>query len=170
MTDTTQIENAATAHEAQIADFEPTDAMLRAKTNFWNAAGGMEATAVNMTVAIQLSGTTSVRNWWGQPGFKEWFTGRNEWRNRVEYLAMRGLDVAEQLLHDRRTTPASKVQLIKLFAELADKMPSKTKEVKFIDAGVANMDEKQLDAFIKKHSQLVASTEETNDGEEADNA
>jgi hypothetical protein len=145
MTEITHI--APEEYAAELDGFEPTDAMRRAKTSFWNSVPSKDV-KITLTAAIAHSGSTSLRNWWGKPGFVEWFTGQNEWRNRVECLAMRGLDIAEQLLMDRRTTPASKVQLIKLFAELADKMPSRQKEVRYIDAQVADMTPEQLETFI----------------------
>ena len=146
-----------TTYATEIAEFEPTPAMSKAKSTFWSNASHLDKDAVvNFTLAMQLCGTATLKNWWSLPGFQEWFSGRNEWNNRVQYLAMCGLDVAEQLLHDRRTTPASKVQLIKLFAELADKVPSKAKEIRYVDAGIANMDAKQLDDYISKNTKLIA--------------
>jgi hypothetical protein len=149
------------AYAAELDGFGPTDAMRRAKTSFWNSVPD-KSVKVTLASAIVHSGATSLRNWWGKPGFVEWFTGQNEWRNRVECLAMRGLDIAEQLLHDRRTTPASKVQLIKLFAELADKMPSRQKDVRYIDAQIADMTPEQLTDFIEKNT--PTHTPEVTDG------
>lgn len=142
--------------------FEPSAAQRAAKTAFWVRYEEMplaDITDINVTMAMQLSGNRSVGNWWKRPGFEDWFLNKQEWKQRIEYLAMLSLEVAEDILNDDRAPAAAKVNLIKALNELANKMPAKSKEVKLIDEGISNMNKEQLREFIEKGTKLIAAKE-----------
>jgi len=142
----------------ELVEFSPSPAMRQAKAKFWVRYNEMplaDESTINSTLAQQLSGNTTVGKWWKQPGFKEWFTNSKEWVQRIEYLALLSLDAAEEVLLDPQAPAAAKVNLIKAINELANKLPSKSKEIKFIDGAVADMDEKQLSEFIKRNTKLL---------------
>ncbi len=142
--------------------FDPTPAMRAAKTAFWvkyDEAPMLDIDQVNPTMAASLSGCRTVANWWKRPGFEDWFKNKSEWKQRIEYLALLSLEVAEEILTDKRAPAAAKVNLIKALNELANKMPAKSKEIKLLDQQIADMDETKLNQFIEKNTKRLKAAE-----------
>lgn len=139
--------------------FAPSAAQRAAKTAFWVRYEELplaDIKDVNPTMAAQLSGCRTVATWWKKPGFEDWFLNKFEWKQRVEYLALLSLEIAEDILNDDRAPAAAKVNLIKVLNELANKMPAKSKEVKLIDESISKMNKEQLNEFISKSKLLIA--------------
>lgn len=130
--------------------FSPSPAQEKAKARFWSRyeSGPFPALA-KMTLAevIQLTEMSSLKNWWSAPGFKPWFYNQNEAAETLDYLYIKCLKVAENLLDDPAAQASAKVNMIKVIAELANKFPSKYKK-EFADEQVGRMDEKQLEAWL----------------------
>lgn len=137
--------------------FTPSMAQRKVKAAFWiihNENPIISKDKINMAYIIQQVDDGRIRNWWGVPGFQDWFLNKEEVRQRIEYLFDVAMDQAEVMLLDQSTQPSAKVNLIKLLSELADKMPAKSKEIKFLDASIEKMDAAQLDEYIKKQAAL----------------
>jgi uncharacterized protein with HEPN domain len=104
--------------------------------------------------ALQVTGASSLKEWWGEAGFKEWFLNREEGREKLEYLFMRALDAAEDILNDPNAQASARVNMIKVIGELANKFPSKYQE-KFSDEDINRMDEKQLRNYLEKRGVTI---------------
>jgi hypothetical protein len=106
--------------------------------------------SITSTQAIQITGENRLSKWWSIPGFKAWFINKEEYRYRLEYLFDLALDTAEEILVDRDANTNAKVQMIKVLAELSNKMPQKWKHERFLDAEIQKMDKAQLESFLSK--------------------
>lgn len=108
--------------------------------------------------------------WWSQPGFREWFTNREEFRERVESLAHLALDTLQKILLDEDSKSMSaRVNAAKILMEIGKKMPPKggIREI-YIDDKVSKMGRAELEEFLRRNSepaQLVASTQVDASGE-----
>lgn len=133
--------------------FSPSIPQRKLKAAFWTRYGqNPMATVSTMTgdLASRISGSSSVKSWWEQPGFKEWFLNEDEFRQKLEYLASLALDTIEEVLLDPEANANAKSSMSKLVLEAASKMPSKWQNTKYMDEQVQKMDEAQLEAFIKQ--------------------
>ena len=143
------------AIEAAVVDiiFEPNQRQRALKAAFWEVYQDRPA-AQGITKALVLSVTNSdsINRWWGLPGFEEWFCNKDEFRQRVAYLANIALDAIEEILIDPSANPNARQNAAKLMIEVANKMPSRNAKEKFLDAQIQEMGKRELDAFIAKHS------------------
>jgi hypothetical protein len=91
--------------------------------------------------------------WWSQPGFREWFTNREEFRERVESLAHLALDTLQKILLDEDSKSMSaRVNAAKILMEVGKKMPPKggIREV-YADDKVGKMGRAELEEFLKRN-------------------
>jgi len=111
----------------------------------------VDPSEVSLAAAIQITGDSRLEKWWKRPGFADWFRGKEEFKERLEYLCQLGLDTAEDiLLSDDPKSVNAKVSLIKVLLESGGKMPAKGKEVKFLDEAVQKMNKQQLEQQLKR--------------------
>lgn len=104
----------------------------------------------------QLTSDNRLDRWWSQPGFKEWFRNQEEFRERVEALAMSVLDrLAVILASDDPKMSNAQVQASKLLLEVARKMPPKYQQDKYVDEKIGKMDKKELEAFVAERVHLL---------------
>lgn len=110
----------------------------------------LDAASLTLSEAEQITNSAQLKDWWGRPGFKEWFLDQNEYRQRLEYLFSLALDAAEEILlsTDPRSQSA-RVSMVKLLAELANKVPRET--IKYADDAISKMDKAQIEAFLEKN-------------------
>lgn len=137
--------------------FTPSPRQRQVKARFWvRFIPGPVATLDNLSLShvMQIAGTKSLKEWWSEPGFVEWFFNREEGREKLEYLFMRALDTAEDILNDPGAQASAKVNMIKVIGELANKFPSKHQE-RFSDEDINKMDEKQLKNYLEKRGVTV---------------
>lgn len=110
----------------------------------------IELSAITLAEAQQLTGSSQLKDWWGKPGFREWFLDQNEYRQRLEYLFSLALDAAEEiLLSTDIKVQGARVAMIKLLAELSNKTP-KDAPVKYKDEAIGKMSQAELEAFLEK--------------------
>lgn len=140
--------------------FIPTPAMRKAKAAFVAAAednpillqtsseGGTSLAAVQSVV-----GDSRLTKWWSTPGFRDWFNNKDEFRQRVEYLANLSLDTIEDILLDGDANPSSRMTAAKLMMEAANKLPKGGSE-KYLDAQIAEMGKRELEAYLRRHGAL----------------
>lgn len=111
--------------------FSPTPDMRRAKAAFWSRvadAPALDSGPVTLAAAQQIGADKRLAKWWTLPGFQEWFQNREEFRERLEYLADIALDSLEQVLSDPDANASAKVASAKLVLEAASKMPKKIED------------------------------------------
>lgn len=157
-------------------NYQPTDEQRRAKAKFLRNYRDMPMASldkINATMASQLSGVgSSMYRWFKEPGFREWFLDLNEFESRVEFLVQKALSRAEDMLNDPNLNQAAFVNLLKHLSEVANKIPSRAKEIRYVDAQIAKMSPSQLDAEIKRlqralgGSSEISTEDNTNSGEE----
>lgn len=148
----------------ELAEFVPTDAMRMAKAAFWSRCEELpmvDPDKVTLAQAINLTNNTTLSKWWKIPGFQDYFTNRNEWKTRIEYLANLSLEVAEDILRDPKAPAAARVAMIRTLNEFANKLPQRAKETKVLDAHVSKMSEQELVEFVRKNQHLIEEISES---------
>lgn len=138
--------------------FLPNPEQRRTKAAFWAVMEEnplVDRENVNQELVIRITGDTRLKRWWGIPGFRQWFTNQEEFRQRMEYLSNLVLDTYEDILSDPKANPSAKVAAGKVILEVAKKMPSKQNEPVYADANINNMNRKQLEEFIRKNMQSL---------------
>jgi len=107
--------------------FTPSPDMRRAKAAFWHRFADtstvLSSDKVTLASAQQIGADKRLAKWWTLPGFQEWFQNKEEFRERMEYLADIALDALEQVLTDPDANAGAKVASAKLVLEAASKMP-----------------------------------------------
>jgi len=98
-----------------------------------------------------LTGDSRIAKWWSKPGFKEWFLNKDEFRQKVEYLATAALDTIEEIMADGDANPSSRIAAAKLMMEAARKLPKAGDNGgKFADDRINEMTQKELEIYIAK--------------------
>jgi len=132
--------------------FTPTSRQRKVKATFWSRfqpGPFASADSLSMTDVQGITKDPGLKEWWSKDGFREWFMNREEAREKLEYLFMKSLDVAEEIMDDPLAQASAKVNVIKVLAELANKFPSKQVE-KYADDDINRMDEKQLRGYLER--------------------
>lgn len=133
--------------------FSPTAPQQKVKARFWTRfrpGPYADPSNISESMALQVTGSASIRRWWSQPGFVEWFRNREEERERLKYLFNKSLDTLEEILGDPSANPTSKINGIKLLAEMNGYL-NKTKQEEFADDSINKMSEQQLKEFISRN-------------------
>lgn len=131
--------------------FAPTDAHRRAKSAFWAhffQTGELPPEAIEAATAARYSGYNDVVEWYNLPGFREWFSNGEEFRQRIEYLSNSALDVLHEVLTNQAARTGDKLAAAKMAFEIASKFPKSAPKEQFADEKIAEMDKKQLEEFI----------------------
>lgn len=144
----------------------PTPEMRRAKGAFWarfNDNPICDPEDISLATAMRFSPDNRLSKWWALPGFRDWYRNRDEFRQRMEYLAQLALDTLETILVDPLAQGSAKVNAAKLIMEVARKMPAKSQAEQFMDEKISQMSRPQLEEYIKKSVKLLqpAPTEST---------
>lgn len=138
---------------ADVVSFSPTEAQRRAKSNFWSFFASGEAlppTQVDLATATKYAGDKRVSEWWSLEGFADWFANRDEFRQRVEFLADLALDELYKLIKDSETQATAKVAAIRMIMDVGKKISQKAPtEESVVGEKIASMDKKELEEYIK---------------------
>lgn len=141
--------------------FQPTPDQRKAKSSFWAVFGtdpeGTLGPAENLVTALRFGGDKRIRQWWDTPGFQDWFFNRDEFRQRVEYLANLALDNLEEILTARNVTSTDKLNAIKILMQVGRKLPTGQAQA---DSGalpdaISRMTRSQLEAYIQSSLRLL---------------
>lgn len=133
--------------------FIPTPAMRRTKAAYLAATeenpllAGQDPTVASVQ---QVTGDTRITKWWSTPGFRDWFSNRDEFRQRVEYLANLALDTIEDILLDSEANASARNSAAKLMIEAAGKLPKGTEKERYADEQISSMSKKELEQFIRR--------------------
>jgi hypothetical protein len=147
--------------EAAGIGFVPNRAQRALKARFWtllansfNPRNPHEMT--NMEIAKTVR-DNRVLAWFGTPGFKDWFMNSTEHIERLEYLFDLALQAAEDvLLCDDPKAMSARVNMVRVIAELAKKMPSRGQE-QFQDEKISKMSKAELEDFLAQQGVKVQS-------------
>jgi hypothetical protein len=136
--------------------FAPTPDMRRAKAAFWHRVADaplFDGGPVTLAAAQQFGTDKRLSKWWTLPGFAEWFQNKEEFRERLEYLADIALDSLEQVLTDPDSNPSAKVASAKLVLEAASKMPKK--EAESPTTRLEAMSRTELEDYVRKNLKFL---------------
>ena len=131
--------------------FKPEDSHRRAKSAFWAhyfSGGDVIPSHIEPALAARISGFNEVLDWWAIPGFQEWFSNGEEFRQKVEYVSYLGLNTLESILLDTQANTKDWLTAARMSLEIAAKFPKGSGEDKFADDKIRDMDRKQLEEFI----------------------
>jgi len=105
-----------------------------------------------------------LRNDWQQDGFQDWMLNRHEYDEKLELLFSLALDGAEQILQN--TDPkaqSARVQMIKIVAELANKMPARWQQSDPVKDTLNSLNQQEIEDLLGKHGlqlKITAKTEQ----------
>lgn len=149
--------------------FHPTPEQRDCKSAFWLALEEnpiVDMSRITLAGVMQLTGQPRVEKWWAVPGFKEWFTNKEEFRVRMESATYQALDVLMEIMHNPDANPASRVNAAKLVIEASGKNQSRAQSSESVsDKKIQAMSEKQLEAYIKSKTRLITESK-SEEGEE----
>ncbi len=138
---------------ADVVSFSPTEAQRRAKSNFWSFLASGEAlppAEVDLAIATKYAGDRRITEWWSLEGFADWFANKDDFRQRVEFLADLALDELYKLIKGAETQDSAKVAAIRMIMDVGKKISQKTPtEESIVGEKIASMDKKQLEEYIK---------------------
>jgi len=136
--------------------FRPTEAQRKAKAAFLASLADpanalLDSRSINLATALKLTNTPTVRSWWDQPGFQNWFLNKEETKQKIKYLTDKALESVSQILDDpdpRAST--AKVSILKTLLQYeAAEVQTKT------NTRFDSMDIVQLRAFLKQNAHLI---------------
>lgn len=134
-----------------VSVFRPDEAQKRAKSNFWSFfldSGSLPPDPIELAVALQYGANRAISEWWSLPGFQDWFTNRDEFRQKAEFTAGIALDELKEIIQDKKANINARVAAIKIAFQIANKTQEKAKET-YVDEIIGEMNSKQLEEFIK---------------------
>lgn len=145
------------AELVQDLTFLPSPEQRKAKSAYWTirAESAIRPDQVTLSDALHMTSDTRLKKWWNLPGFGDWFANREEFRQRIEYLAHLALDTAEEILVDRKANANARVSMAKLVIEAANRMPQKYSKEVYLDEKVSQMGKKELEEYIRRATQLI---------------
>lgn len=145
-----------------VVAFKPNRDQRRAKSNFWShfvEKDSMPPDTVELAAALRYGADRRISDWWDLDSFQDWFTNKDEFRQRVEFLADLALDHVESILYDEKAKAGEKIAAIKLIMEVGSKMSKKSNKEEYLDEKIAAMDKKQLEDYIKKNVRYITDTQ-----------
>ena len=139
--------------------FAPTPDMRKVKAAFWTKVSDkitlIDTSNITLTAAQQVEKDRRLAKWWSLPGFSDWFQNREEFKERLEYLADIALDTLEQVLIDPSANTSAKVSCAKLILEAASKMPKKDSDV--APSKLESMSRIELEDYVRRNLKYLSS-------------
>lgn len=153
-------------------NYMPNWQQRRLKSAFWTRWRDnplVDPTRLSLNAVQAVVGDSRLDRWWREPGFKQWFTNQEEWREEAESLVFTALDTLRNIMTDDRAPAAARVAASVKMLELARKMPSKADTVPAnqVEKKIAQMSKEELIEYIRANTlKLIeptsSSTEEVN--------
>lgn len=150
-----QIENLEAATSELV--YHPSEREKRLKAQFWMRAqdNPILTGKIDYPSVRKVLGTDYLEEKWRLPGFQDWFLNRQEFRERLEYLANLALDQMEKiLLNEDPKAQSARVNMIKHVSELANKLPRQAQSAsnsgQLVQA-IGGMDKAQLELLLEKN-------------------
>lgn len=142
----------------------PSPEQRRLKQAFWtrfNDNPVCDPQDISRAVVDSVAPDYRLGRWWPQPGFKEWFCNREEFREEVDALVFLALDRMKRILISEDPKMAgAQVSAAKLLMDVGRKMPPKIAAEKFLDEKIHQMDKKQLEEYIARSMKLLPTPKE----------
>ena len=139
--------------------FYPKDGHRKVKAAFWAVVADNPIHAPETLTAeqlVQITGESRAKKYLKEPGFREWLLNKDEFRQRLEYIAQLALDRLESILTDDDEHSSAQVAAAKLIMEAASKMPRKQQaEIVYADARIQEMPRKELEEYIRRNLHLL---------------
>ena len=134
--------------------YQPNNNQQRLKAKFWTrfTPGPFinDFSKLTLEMVMKVTNSPSLKAWWQQPGFKEWFLNKEDEKEKLRYLFDKSLDTLEQILDNPEANVNAKVNAVKLLAEMTGNLSRKGAPEKFADQEIENMSESQLQAYLTK--------------------
>ena len=128
-------------------EFTPSDRHREVKARFWSKAQDynyMASDKITLATALEVTGDQKLKRFWAIDGFEDWFGDSRRFEAEILALVYEFPAYAKAILDSDSPQISAKVNLLKLLAEIANKMPAKTKEIIVSDKGINKLDEDQL--------------------------
>lgn len=144
--------------------FSPSDEQKIAKSRFWTAFVDsgmvMPSQGLDAATAARLGGNAGIRKWLEEESFQSWFFNKDEFRQRLEFVAELALDQLQAGLQDLNLNPGAKAGLIKIALEVSGKLNKKVAtDDEFADEVINKMTKEQVTEFLKKKMHLISGGE-----------
>jgi hypothetical protein len=138
----------------------PNPDQRKLKSAFWARVQDLlpEGTPITRDLVAQYVQDSRLQKWWSSPGFPEWFSNSSEFRDKLENLAYKMLEVLDEVASNPKQQGSARIAAAKLVFELAEKMPSRQQqqEGKILDTEIGKMSKHELEDYISKNVRLVA--------------
>jgi hypothetical protein len=135
-----------------VTEFTPTEAHRMAKSRFWSffsSGDSLPPPTVTIDLAAKHAGDRRILDWWNLDGFSSWFSNKDDFRQRVEFLADLALDQLYVLLKSPETAAPAKVAAIRMIMDVGQKIASKAPKEESPDDKISRMTKPELEAYIK---------------------
>lgn len=126
--------------------FVPTPNMMKVKAKFYTNWHGMKMPT--QADVMQITGVSTVKNWWTHPGFKDWFFNRDSVYTQLTYLKDLALKTAEDLLRDPDANSSAKVNMVKTILAYHEAVESKRLEASSVD--ISQLSTEELETRLKR--------------------
>lgn len=137
----------------------PSPEQRRLKQAFWtrfNDNPVCDIPDISKSIVGSIAPDHRLDRWWPQPGFKEWFCNKEEFREEVDSMVFLALDRLKRILISEDPKLASaQVNAAKLLMDVGRKLPSKTTQERYLDEKINQMDARQLEEYIAKSVRLL---------------
>lgn len=149
--------------------FEPTNAHRKAKSAFWQRFGDnpiCDPNDISLAIAAQFVADKRIEKWWSLPGFRQWFSNQNEFRELVESGAYQAVQTAINILSmpTNAKSAGAQISAARLMLEIAQKMPARPspKQEAFLDERIAQMSRAELQEYIARNTPRLVNRVENN--------
>lgn len=154
----------AVTRAVDVVAFQPSDAQRRAKSNFWSffaAGNALPPTDVDLAMASKYAGDKRIEEWWKLDGFPSWFSNKDEFRQKVEFMADVVLDEFFSMIRNPGTQATAKVAAGKVILEAAKKLNQKApSEDAQVSEKIAKMSKEELEAYIRSRMDKLLDDDE----------
>lgn len=106
--------------------YEPSPAQRKCKAKLWTTLRddpSIDGKSLTLAAAQQICDSGSLDKWWKQPGFREWFLNKDEWRETVELSLSLWADSISSRLLAGTLSDKDLIAAGKLLAEIGGRMP-----------------------------------------------
>jgi hypothetical protein len=155
----------AVSRAVDVVAFQPSDAQRRAKSNFWSffaAGNALPPADVDLAMASKYAGDRRIEEWWKLEGFASWFSNKDEFRQKVEFMADVVLDEFFSMIRNPGTQATAKVAAGKVILEAAKKLNQKApSEDAQVSEKIAKMSKEELEAYIRSRMDKLLDEEDS---------
>lgn len=147
---------------------KPSMAQRMIKERLLKTLEEMEATidveSLTMDQLVNIAGTTKIKEWAEKsPSFLPWLLDQDYQSHKIKAAFDLGVEqiigILESEYEPKILTAKDKIAAFNILANVADKMPTKRKEVRYLDESVGNLPASELDKELAAAKQKLLSAE-----------